>query len=291
MCGICGFVGQLNEKAVNNMILANETRGGHAWGAAWRESGQIMYFKEPGAFKNSSFKIPGTDMLVAHTRWATHGKPEQNENNHPHVGGGLVLVHNGVVSNRHPNQKTICDSEAILKMIISHDHDNEQNTTEAIKKTCEKIDGSFRIAVMNTKCPGRIWIACDRDDPVYFGYGRGFIAFASEEKDLPKGCAPSRAIGGHIYIMSTKMEMKATTFKVPDRWEQYTFKATSQGQSDWGMYRKPITTTSEKKDEIFPYGHRVKTTRTPQFMAGDECEYCKKTHCGGCPTWQRIVNG
>lgn len=274
MCGICGYVGKMSKQQFHNMLCSNETRGGHAWGAAWKESNQIMYYKEPGRYAISKFKLDETDLMIAHTRWATNGKPEQNENNHPHVGGGICLVHNGVVSNKHPKQKTECDSEAILKMIISHDISGYYKIIKAIKKTCEKIKGSFRIAVVSTKFPDRIFIACDEADPVYFGYGKDWIAFSSEEKDLPKRCTTTQAIGGRIYVIKTDMTMEMFKFKIPS--------FASKWEYDWrkSNYHAPYAT----------YRHFGDDFDFPRQKEDDEneCEQCLNVDCNSCDIFKRL---
>ncbi len=280
MCGICGYVGKLNQQQVKNMISANETRGGHAWGAAWNEVGQVMYFKEPGRFANTKFKLPTSDTMIAHTRFATHGEPNMNENNHPHIGGGICIVHNGVISNVHPKQKTKCDSEAILKMIIQNDTSKHFKIIKAIKKACMKIEGSFRIAVMSVKFPDRIYIACDQQDPVYFGQTKDYIAFASEAKDLPKGAVITKAMGNRIYVIHTNMQMEMYRFKMPERRKYFDWK-------DYGYssYKEFPARYSDQDDFDFKREDDIWNTYHT------ECENCIKVECNNCDVWRKMSEG
>ena len=105
MCGIVGYVG--NKKATPILIdglLSLEYRGYDSAGIATIEENTIKVMKDKGRVKNL-YDIDGINDLVgtigiAHTRWATHGKPSK-ENAHPHMdnSGKFTVVHNGIIEN------------------------------------------------------------------------------------------------------------------------------------------------------------------------------------------------
>jgi glucosamine 6-phosphate synthetase-like amidotransferase/phosphosugar isomerase protein len=133
MCGLFGFITQNgsgpNLTRLRRIAIETEQRGRHAFGLAWLDrEGAIHTFKRPG---------PATDCLddldlcrdaaivIGHCRYATHGNPADNRNNHPHPAGRGWIVHNGVVRNHaalttayHLAPRSECDSE-ILGLLLS----------------------------------------------------------------------------------------------------------------------------------------------------------------------------
>lgn len=131
MCGIFGFVsdgGPFHPKLLEMIAVNTETRGCHAFGFAWVDSrNRIRSFKSAGPISRKLEMLliaRDAKMLIGHCRFATHGTPENNLNNHPHPCDGGWLVHNGVIRdhaelnegyNLHPVTK--CDSETLALLI------------------------------------------------------------------------------------------------------------------------------------------------------------------------------
>ena len=107
MCGIIGYIGDKKATPVLiNGLLCLEYRGYDSAGIAVIEDGKITVMKDKGRVANLE-AIDGIDDLkstigIAHTRWATHGKPAK-ENSHPHMdnSGEFAVVHNGIIENYH----------------------------------------------------------------------------------------------------------------------------------------------------------------------------------------------
>lgn len=150
MCGIAGFVGRLNRSnAVDLLIrLGSETvvRGDDAWGLMWKGNGSINYIKNPGSFSDVSkkkiFKLLPEKVEVAalHCRAATHGSPNNNENNHPVISpsGMFWVMHNGVVSEfKHYSYD---DWWRNYNLRLLNFEQNESSDTVDTMLICKKLD-------------------------------------------------------------------------------------------------------------------------------------------------------
>lgn len=143
MCGVFGWVsrngGTMDIKTMRKIAEVTESRGPDAYGIAWVEAdGTMSMVKNRGRItENLSVlrRARNAVALIGHTRWATHGSPEDNRNNHPHPAAGGWYVHNGVIpgyralirrAGRKP--RTECDSEAIGHLIET---DEAQNKLDA----------------------------------------------------------------------------------------------------------------------------------------------------------------
>jgi len=128
MCGIFGFISK-NQRGpdlarLRQIAIETQTRGHHAFGLAWLDAhGKLHTFKRPGpatAALDDLDRVRDAAIVVGHCRWATHGSPADNRNNHPHPAGRGWLVHNGVVHNHAQLAReyelapqTQCDSEVL----------------------------------------------------------------------------------------------------------------------------------------------------------------------------------
>lgn len=129
MCGVFGFIGtRVDLIKIKRLCELNESRGEHAFGLGWlNRRGDSWYFKSPG--KPSSFlsvidNCSNSIAVIGHCRWATHGDPDDNANNHPFfVDRYGMIVHNGIILNYREiafcegiDLVSDCDSEVIAKL-------------------------------------------------------------------------------------------------------------------------------------------------------------------------------
>src|SRR5512136_808793 len=170
MCGIVGYVG--NRKAVP-IILDGlrrlEYRGYDSAGiAVLDDENNLVVRRAPGKLRNleEAIRIDPMDGCcgIGHTRWATHGRPTE-ENAHPHrdCTGNLVVVHNGIVENYLALKEqllqeghhflTETDTEVIAHMVERH---FEGNLEDAVRVAARQLRGVFAIGVMSRSDPGKI---------------------------------------------------------------------------------------------------------------------------------------
>ncbi len=187
MCGIVGYVG--NKKATPiliNGLLSLEYRGYDSAGIAVIENNEICVLKDKGRVANLR-KIPELNNLsscigIAHTRWATHGKPSQ-ENSHPHTDNSkqFAVVHNGIIENYNELKEFLCskgyeflsqtDTEVIPNLIhyyYTNGFSDDDKFLRAVKSAVDDLKGSYAIEVVSNLYPDRI-IVVRKDSPLVIG--------------------------------------------------------------------------------------------------------------------------
>ena len=192
MCGIVGYIGtQKASPILINGLLRLEYRGYDSAGIATLEPEGITVMKDKGRVKNL-YKIPGIDNLtgtmgIAHTRWATHGKPSK-ENSHPHMDNSntFAVVHNGLIENYNELKKFLSDNgytfysqtdtEIIPNLIHYYYNKDKKNDSlkllRAVRNACRDFKGSFAIEVVSKHDPEHM-IVVRKDSPLVIGKGDG----------------------------------------------------------------------------------------------------------------------
>jgi glucosamine--fructose-6-phosphate aminotransferase (isomerizing) len=181
MCGIVCYVGSKPAKAILLEGLKQlEYRGYDSSGLAIQDGTHIECHRAVGKIVELEQKINNLDIKgsigIAHTRWATHGEPTE-ENAHPHrdQDGNVFLIHNGIIENYHSIKKRL-DKEGI---VFRSDTDTEVlahliglnfdgSLSEAVRKTMSQVIGTFGIAVLHRQNPGEIVVA-RRGSPLIIG--------------------------------------------------------------------------------------------------------------------------
>ncbi|MEI8344673.1 MAG: glutamine--fructose-6-phosphate transaminase (isomerizing), partial [Candidatus Omnitrophota bacterium] len=193
MCGIFGYTGNKQAQSIVMTGLKRlEYRGYDSSGIAVEDgSNTISVEKTHGKIKNlevllKSHPLKGTT-AIGHTRWATHGTPNQL-NAHPHLDGrdSIAVVHNGIIENYYELKKVFqdkgvkfrseTDTEVIVHLIAHYYKGNLEN---AVKVALKDLKGTYAIAVICAKEPGRI-VAAKFDSPLVLGLGKGENFLASD---------------------------------------------------------------------------------------------------------------
>ena len=192
MCGIVGVVGNTNATDILIQGLEKlEYRGYDSAGVFLASEGKSQLVKAVGRIAELSSKaecVEGT-AGIGHTRWATHGKPTE-DNAHPHRSetGRFVLVHNGVIENyleikeeylagHHFKGQT--DTEIAAHLIGKFAEEEGLSTLEAFKKALHIIRGAYAFALMDAEDPSTIYVAKNKS-PLLIGLGDGYNMLCSD---------------------------------------------------------------------------------------------------------------
>jgi len=192
LCGVFGFIGsgRPDLSRLREIAEITESRGRHAFGLAWIDrSGELHSFKRPGAASACLADIDlcrGALAVIGHCRFATHGEPTVNRNNHPHRAGRGYIVHNGVVHNYIElliqyglRARTDCDSEVLGLLMARCGGSLLDRAVWAVDQT----EGPLAMLGIWPN-PPRLVVA-RRGNPLYLGEGPEGYYFASLPIGLP----------------------------------------------------------------------------------------------------------
>ncbi|MGZ6132230.1 MAG: glutamine--fructose-6-phosphate transaminase (isomerizing), partial [Myxococcaceae bacterium] len=190
MCGIVGYVGEQQSAPILVSGLKKlEYRGYDSAGLAVVNGGTLNVVRATGKLKNLEARIgtepPVGTLGIGHTRWATHGRPT-DENAHPHTYDGVAVVHNGIIEN-HLDLKSMLrarghvfasetDTE-VFAHLIAAELRNGLDLPEAVRGAVAQVKGTYGLAVVWAKDPDRI-VATKDSSPMVIGLseGQNFVA-------------------------------------------------------------------------------------------------------------------
>ncbi len=193
MCGIVGYIGEQKVAPILLDGLAKlEYRGYDSAGIACIENGNIEIDKTKGRLADLSKKIDGGEHIpstigIGHTRWATHGKPS-DENSHPHLSenGKFAIVHNGIIENYAELKSELIkegfsfrsetDTEVVANLLEKNDNGD---FLETVKKTVDMLQGSYAFGILRSDRPDE-FVAVRHASPLIVGLGEGENFIASD---------------------------------------------------------------------------------------------------------------
>ena len=185
MCGIVGYLGYRDAYPILIKGLHRlEYRGYDSAGVALiSESGQLNIYKAVGKVSNLEKLLVGNDQSgtvgIAHTRWATHGAPNE-VNAHPHVSqsGNLTMVHNGIIENAGVLRdqlkdkgfvfKSETDTEVLVQLIEYTQKQNGCNLCDAVRQALNLVYGAYAIAVIDERHPEEL-VCARKSSPLAVG--------------------------------------------------------------------------------------------------------------------------
>ncbi len=191
MCGIVGYVGPHQATPILMDGLARlEYRGYDSAGVAIHDGRKVRIHRAPGKLAVlrdllSDKPLSGT-LGLGHTRWATHGKPSE-QNAHPHLAGRVVVVHNGILENHAQLRRKLerkgrkFTSETDTK-VFAHLIDEALDgrpLVKAVARALKQVQGTYGLVVMATDQPDRL-VAARNASPLVLGLGSGENLIASD---------------------------------------------------------------------------------------------------------------
>ena len=201
MCGIVGYVGKEQAAPILLEGLSRlEYRGYDSAGICVSADGRLQLSKSKGRLQNLIEKtengalLPGT-LGIGHTRWATHGEPN-DVNSHPHLsqGGKIALVHNGIIENYLELRQFLqtkgvkfaseTDSEVVAQLLEFYYHETK-SVFDALYMVLHRIEGAYALGILCADEPDRIY-AARKDAPLLLGFGEECNFIASDVTALVK---------------------------------------------------------------------------------------------------------
>ncbi len=285
MCGIVGYIG--NQKATPillNGLSALEYRGYDSAGIAVLEKNNICILKDKGRVKNL-YNIDGINELsanigIAHTRWATHGKPSK-ENAHPHSDNSntFAVVHNGIIENFAVLKEFLInkgytfysetDTEIIPNLIHYYYYNNIEDDDKflrAVKSACDDLKGSYSIEVLSKLHPDKL-IVIRKDSPLVIGTSESENFVAS---DIPAVLSYTRK----FYLLNDNEY--AVIYK-----DKVEFYDNSLSKINKGIKTIDWDANAVEKDgfddymlkEIFEQPNSIRETIGSRFKLGENCSF------------------
>ena len=194
MCGIVGYVGQRScTDVLMDGLSRLEYRGYDSAGIAVFENGIIKVAKSKGRLKDLADKMDREGRLeghagIGHTRWATHGEPS-DRNSHPHGGGSVTIVHNGIIENykrlkdfllsKGRTFESDTDTEVVAQLLDYYYQATPGDPVKAIIKTMKELEGSYALGVVFADFPDTVF-ALRKESPLIVGLGEGESFIASD---------------------------------------------------------------------------------------------------------------
>jgi len=192
MCGIIGYIGK--EQAVPILIEGLkklEYRGYDSSGVAVLQNGKFEVRRAVGKLQNLETLLRSETLSgkigVGHVRWATHGRPSE-ENAHPHRAGHIVVVHNGIIENYSKLKKELSaqgrvfqsetDTEVIAHLIDSIAQ-RQLSLEGAVREAAKHLEGAYAIAVIDERHPDVV-VGARKGSPLVVGLGLGEFFVASD---------------------------------------------------------------------------------------------------------------
>jgi glutamine---fructose-6-phosphate transaminase (isomerizing) len=259
MCGIVGYVGpQQAEGVVVEGLRRLEYRGYDSAGIALVHEGTIASRKRAGKLANldkalADEPLPKAVTGIGHTRWATHGAPN-DRNAHPHLGadGRVALVHNGIIENFAPLRAQLeaaghelvseTDTE-IAAHLVEEALADGSNLTAAMQSVCRVLHGAVTLVAVDAEDPDRV-VAARRNSPLVVGVGDGENFVASDVAAFIEHTREALELGQDQVVTITRDGVEVTDFdgnpaEAKPYHVDWDLSAAEKGGFDWFM-RKEI---------------------------------------------------
>lgn len=199
MCGIVGYIGSKEAYPIIIKGLQRlEYRGYDSAGVALFDEGEINLYKKQGKVSNlvelATDKNKNGHLGIGHTRWATHGEPNDS-NSHPHLSnsGNLVMIHNGIIENYASIKSELekrgyifhsdTDTEVLLNLIEDIRENEKLSLGAALRKALNHVIGAYAIALIDKNEPSKLY-AARKSSPLVVGIGENEYFVASDASPI-----------------------------------------------------------------------------------------------------------
>ena len=184
---MCGIVGAIAQRNITPILIEGlrrlEYRGYDSAGVAVLTTGngikRIRAAGKVAQLEKALEASPAQGHLgIAHTRWATHGKPAEH-NAHPHISEGLALVHNGIIENHSSLRKKLIDlgysftsdtDTEVVAHLLAHHYTQQQNVLSALRATLAELRGAYALGIIHQDEPDALYCA-RMGSPLVIGEG------------------------------------------------------------------------------------------------------------------------
>lgn len=185
---MCGIVAAVADRNIVSVLIEGlrklEYRGYDSAGLALINDSGLVRLRSVGRVAELAAQVDATSAAgnsgIAHTRWATHGAPCER-NAHPHVSGGLAVVHNGIIENHEALRAELSaagyvftsdtDTEVVAHL-IAHELKTGADFFDAVRAAIARVQGAYALAVLRESDPGRIVVARE-GSPLLLGLSEG----------------------------------------------------------------------------------------------------------------------
>jgi len=194
MCGIAGYIGPRNAvEVVFDQLKRLEYRGYDSAGVAYPQNGHIEVVKRAGKLSELKKALGESErdsrIAIAHSRWATHGGPT-NENAHPHFDAGerIAVIHNGIIENYLDLREELLDKghtfrsqtdTEVAAHVIGEEYTDGTPLEEAVRKAVRRLRGAYALVVLSKEEKGKI-VAARNASPLVIGLGKDENMLASD---------------------------------------------------------------------------------------------------------------
>lgn len=196
---MCGIVGGVAERSITEVLIEGlkrlEYRGYDSAGLALLNNQKILRERRVGKVANLAEAVSAQHLTghvgIAHTRWATHGKPTE-DNAHPHVSADVAVVHNGIIENYQELKEELqalgyiftsqTDTEVVAHLV--HDALKQTDTLlEAVQNIVPRLKGAYALGIIHTEHPDEL-ITVREGSPLVIGVGIGENFISSDQLAL-----------------------------------------------------------------------------------------------------------
>ncbi len=259
MCGIVGYVGA---KQAQDVVLDGlrrlEYRGYDSAGIAVVADAQLAVSKKAGKLANlekamADAPLPASTTGIGHTRWATHGAPN-DVNAHPHVGyaGRVALVHNGIIENfaelrarlEADDHTLVSETDTeVAAQLLELQLESDVDLTVAMQRVCQQLEGAFTLVAVDAHDPARV-VAARRNSPLVVGLGEDENFLGSDVAAFIEYTREALELGQDQVVTITRAGVEITDFfGTPQEGRRYhvdwDLSAAEKEGHDWFM-RKEI---------------------------------------------------